>query len=417
MLQQIINKLQTDFNNFISNIIEIQLEDRHTRKEVNKAFQCEISILDKTIILEVGITEKFPCEAPKIYLKDKNSYGFIPHIESDGSICYMEDEGILLDQDNPVGIIVECIQKASNTIQNGITGENIKDFYNEFEAFWRRICRKELISLVETEDTVKTIFVWELDSDGFLLAADDITQANLYSIVTLHSNISEKPHFTGIFIPLKDTARILPPQDSNQWNIKVLRNLINTNITGSNQNKLQAKLKNRKLESTSKEYIIISIPKPDGYKNLIGFELLGFKPNKNINKKTKDYRHPLIQIECSFNMNYLRISRHNKQHLLERTSGYKSLKEKNIAIVGVGAIGGRLVLELIRAGVNKLTIIDNDYIDIDNIYRHELGAWRLYELNDDKKLKKNYKVNALKQEIDFKYPFVEVIPLVKDVRV
>ena len=45
------------------------------------------------------------------------------------------------------------------------------------------------------------------------------------------------------------------------------------------------------------------------------------------------------------------------------------IKNKHIAIIGIGGVGGYTCEALVRCGINNITIIDNDTIDITNINR------------------------------------------------
>ena len=45
------------------------------------------------------------------------------------------------------------------------------------------------------------------------------------------------------------------------------------------------------------------------------------------------------------------------------------IKNANIALVGVGGVGGFVLEALIRSGINKITIYDNDYISLSNLNR------------------------------------------------
>lgn len=47
----------------------------------------------------------------------------------------------------------------------------------------------------------------------------------------------------------------------------------------------------------------------------------------------------------------------------------ESLKNKNIVILGIGGVGGYVCEALIRSGIQNITIIDNDIVDITNINR------------------------------------------------
>ena len=48
---------------------------------------------------------------------------------------------------------------------------------------------------------------------------------------------------------------------------------------------------------------------------------------------------------------------------------YLKLKNSNILVIGVGGVGGYAIETLIRSGIENITIVDYDNIDISNINR------------------------------------------------
>jgi len=72
------------------------------------------------------------------------------------------------------------------------------------------------------------------------------------------------------------------------------------------------------------------------------------------------------------------------------------IRDKHIAIIGIGGVGGYACEALVRSGIGKITIIDNDIIDITNLNRqiisiksnigkYKTDEWerRLKEINPD----------------------------------
>ena len=47
----------------------------------------------------------------------------------------------------------------------------------------------------------------------------------------------------------------------------------------------------------------------------------------------------------------------------------ENLMGKNVLIVGLGGVGGICAEMIVRAGVGKMTIVDNDIVDESNINR------------------------------------------------
>ena len=59
----------------------------------------------------------------------------------------------------------------------------------------------------------------------------------------------------------------------------------------------------------------------------------------------------------------------DRTKLLIGQSGLEKLEKSNVAVVGIGGVGGYVCEMLVRAGVGRLTIVDFDTIDETNINR------------------------------------------------
>ena len=59
----------------------------------------------------------------------------------------------------------------------------------------------------------------------------------------------------------------------------------------------------------------------------------------------------------------------DRTKLLIGQSGLEKLEKSNVAVVGIGGVGGYVCEMLVRAGVGSLTIVDFDKIDETNINR------------------------------------------------
>lgn len=50
-----------------------------------------------------------------------------------------------------------------------------------------------------------------------------------------------------------------------------------------------------------------------------------------------------------------------------------SFKNRHVAVFGVGGVGGHLILSLVRCGIGKITVVDNDVVSITNINRQAVA--------------------------------------------
>ncbi len=91
----------------------------------------------------------------------------------------------------------------------------------------------------------------------------------------------------------------------------------------------------------------------------------------------------------------------DRLELLIGKESLNKIKEKNIVVLGLGGVGGYVVEALVRSGIENITIIDNDTIDMSNINRQiianmdNIGKYktdefekRILSINNNVKIKK-----------------------------
>lgn len=86
---------------------------------------------------------------------------------------------------------------------------------------------------------------------------------------------------------------------------------------------------------------------------------------------------------------------------------YLKLKNSNILVIGVGGVGGYAVEALIRSGIENITLVDYDNIDISNINRQVIALSSNIGNSKVEELKKrilsinsNVKVKIIKEKIN-----------------
>ena len=86
---------------------------------------------------------------------------------------------------------------------------------------------------------------------------------------------------------------------------------------------------------------------------------------------------------------------------------YLKLKNSNILVIGVGGVGGYAIETLIRSGIENITIVDYDNIDITNINRQiialstNIGNSKVEEFKKRiLSINSNVKVKIIKEKIN-----------------
>ncbi len=367
---------------------------RNLRKIENKSkedllckFEGEIDILGDERTLVISIPNNFPISTPNYSLISEPNY--LPHLTPGGQICYMQNEGVVWDIKNPKGVLLESLEKAIKTIEQGLKGENKEDFLNEFEFYWgtnENRLAASFLSYFELNDSVKRVNGFSFGNTfHFYDVKEDFL--NFYHINHDFFKNKKQKKESAIYIPLQEKNGIIPPEKDGFWTREEINEKIFGNISKKNETKLREELKKNSGQSHS--ILIVMLPIGNGAKALFGIYY------KNI--KNRKY-HPLISPKNYCVVHPFSLNRMDKELILPRGGANSSLTNKKVAIIGCGSLGGYIAPEIMKAGILNLSLIDNDVFSKDNIFRHYLGVKYLGQK----------KVDGLKKEIEQNIPYSNI---------
>jgi len=101
---------------------------------------------------------------------------------------------------------------------------------------------------------------------------------------------------------------------------------------------------------------------------------------------------------------YFKLSDLEKR--IPNKNDYNKLKEKKVTVIGCGSGGSRVSEYLVKSGIEKIVLIDSDFLTTENILRHScqldsIGFEKVYALADFlKKINPNVKITTLKKKLD-----------------
>ncbi|MDI6723693.1 MAG: ThiF family adenylyltransferase [Methanobacterium sp.] len=100
-------------------------------------------------------------------------------------------------------------------------------------------------------------------------------------------------------------------------------------------------------------------------------------------------------------------SRYARQEILQNIGDYgqKKLAKSHVIIIGCGALGTVAANNLTRAGIGKISILDRDFVELNNLQRQLLFDEK--DVGEPKAIAATRKLESINSEI-------EIIPLVKD---
>ncbi|MDX6745925.1 ThiF family adenylyltransferase [Polaribacter sp. PL03] len=354
---------------FISNIKKINTSIKQDRG-VNFLFTFSMDFQNKEEKFYIGFQSNFPLSKPIIFLETYNQFGFIPHIDPDGYVCYAHDEGLVLDFNNPKGIIKSSIERATLTLMDGIQGKNNDNFFNEFDNYLlaNKYTKENILSFIEISKGVKKIGTYKL-KDKMLLceSKNKLKQYNLKGLLNYNNEkLEELPPFLFAHID----SPIKPHDFDKKWYKNEFIDIIESRL--SKVEKIELKRLMFNLKTT---HIILHFQAPNLSNCLIGFNI-----------KTKGLKKSLDPIEIDI----YPISRIDLNYVNLRGGGFENINNKKVLLIGCGSVGGFIAHKLVKSGVANITLVDHDKFDLDNINRHILG------LNSIDKIK----VEALKEFIE-----------------
>ncbi len=343
------------------------------------SFEGYISIENQPVKLWVSLDKFFPLSLPDIFLKPFDALGFIPHIAKNGWVCYVQNEGLFFDRNNPVGIIRDALFRTKQLLLDGLNQKNRQDFLDEFEFYWRQLSNVQFLeSFISLNNKPQRIIAKKSQNKYVAIAHRDI------DIYNYDNSIKQSTSYKAIYLPLNSSDFVFPPSFNQFWTLEEIKNVILSNISTESKQFLKDIAKEK---VKNEEIVILSQITPNGNTSVFGILFTGV-----------ELAHPLMEAAKVKNIIPLSLSRMDKNYLLPRGGSQIELNNKRVALIGCGSVGGFISQDIIRAGVQNLTLIDKDILEPENTFRHVMGYNDSYP----------EKVLALKEEIEIKMPYISI---------
>lgn len=350
---------------------------------VRRGYQLEIEINGAPTSFYFGVKKSFPLSLPYIYLVQWDAFGIIPHVETDGYVCYAEEEGSVLNSEDIEGLTHESIFMAVRVVMDGISGKNHHDFIDEFGAYWSRLNKvKDIISIVSPGDQVKKVHLYKAKGGARYLANDNGSFRN-FRRLPVHDLWKHHP---ALYIPLNPGTMVIPPHPEKLWDLPEIRKIIFDNLGSGQKSQLLSLI----VKPHSEEMVLLGLPNTSDGVTLLGIHFKGVI-----------HEHPLKDGGRANEIVPLTVTRRDKEYLLPRGGSNLALREKRVLLLGCGSVGGFIANELTRAGILRLTVLDKEALAHENLFRHVLGK---------KHVGKN-KADGIKEDIEGRLPYVELLPI------
>lgn len=364
----------------------------------------------------VGFPDTFPHTLPSFFYKEEVFDSF-PHMEEDGLICFTRNESLILDSRYPASILINCLEKVIDLMEKGLYGENKEDYLLEFEAYWRNGAEMKIYSFIDIQNqTVRHLDLWlkEIGGSYSIFASEENENLDLAIKNIFKTERTGSVQYRCIYFPLEKNTFLMPPIKGKEWSHTTIKQNIMDNLSSENQKIFRSLVKKKsKKFNDNFDFVIIGLPTSNG--NVVLFSYAFYDNKFSIKGSAEKIPfHPFVLRCKDLKKTKATIVRWHPSHLLNRTGGNANLINKHVLIVGAGSIGSEIALRFAKAGVEKISLVDNDIMELENVHRHALGSNRVFQLSEDRGLIHQFKVHALAEEIHQKYPFTKVTAYAKE---
>ena len=321
-------------------------------------------------MVRVGLTANFPYQLPVVFSLEPTHCGRIPHVFAHGHVCYREPEGLLLDPDDPIGVVRFALHEALQILARGQSGSNQSEFVEELTLYWPGSL--SAINLFEPSADLAKI-----GSFAILDQLRSVTRTPEEGVEALCSRLPElrnaplgpfvRPELKrraaetwedGIFVPLEDPPSVSALLREGNWTLQRVKAFIRAGLSKKRRGRLDRMTRRAPQGSC---FAVLSVPRDRGEPNLVGVRFAGVRGG-----------HPLGRAPSEAIVTPFKLHRFDQRYLKTR-SGARDLGGARVLLVGCGAIGGNVAMELARSGVGAITLVDPDVLTLENAFRHVLG--------------------------------------------
>ncbi len=339
---------------------------------------------DQEVRVQVGLKADFPVCLPVIAVDPTGALANLPHVELDGAVCYRPQDEPLLDRSRPAQIIREALAFAVNTLRTGLKGNRAEEFASEIVAYWRNAVPEErtIISLIEPDDEIRIVTAF-LDHGKRITVAD---KQETFATFRIGRNVDRLTFANALYVPIDPAGlasdfhprMLATPEGVRRFVMPVLKR----------DRAFWYRILQR---CRSKEVLVVlGVRRSTGRRGLIG---LLFREGKGT--------HPLDpdRLEARRIVS-MRIAPADRGFLVPRGGADVDLANRRVLVIGCGAVGGYVAMNLARAGVGRPHLMDreDEEFEVANTFRHVCGRNQVGRS----------KVEGLKLEIERLLPFVSV---------
>lgn len=324
--------------------------------------------------LLVFLDARSPWTLPLIALPEATHAISLPHVEADGHLC-ITSVGLAFSLPVSVAHVEQLVNDAISLIAAGTSGANEEDFFTEAQSYWTLVEPvKSEIWLTEPPPPGHALWSAVRSFDNWAIGATrDAVNAWLRNSGR-SVNANEPCAVLRVPEPMAPIDYPLTAADL----LNLAKSLGAWNVVSAALTKWSAKQPLPVLlifSHTGADVVLGGLFMPPGSHRMPGARHNGIPGFRIVPPRNARVRATALAMAGVRFPHVLAIPVY-REFLLNRTAGQvpKQLRDAHVAVMGCGALGGQLAVQLAQSGVGKLTLVDNETLDWRNVGRHVLNG-------------------------------------------
>jgi molybdopterin/thiamine biosynthesis adenylyltransferase len=365
----------------------------------------ELTCRRDKVRVEVSLSDWDFLAYPKIkVLSGVNVSTLTPHVDAAGGLCYFQSGSIVLNRYEPAAALAQCLDRAAQVLQQIKFDPEYRkaEVQDEFVVHWLADQSAEampvMVGTIKTGSRVTNY--WQLRREGKFVAAL-LTDEDDEAAAMAGALRADPPKETTCPCWLFVSEKFPPVPEQMPCTVKELFTWLRSwdpSVYSGVQRVLE-----REPRYLNYGFASFAVKSPVGW---LGFEFDISPYYRKVARTSRDavrayrqYLHGKAGTGKLVRSSPMDIS---PGFVHSRNLTFSDLRDKNIKLVGCGAIGAYVALALVRlgagTGTGRLTLIDFDLFAPENLGRHVLGYPALFQP----------KAKALAEELQRQFPLSKI---------
>jgi hypothetical protein len=366
---------------------------KYRKHEAAVGWRIPIAFSDKTRRLDVFVTRGFPFVPARIALVDRPDFLTRPHIEKDGVLCLLPAHGTV-SVDDPYGAVAGLLKMAYELIDGFLQGDYNDEFRAEFLSYWSNSAKAQdrtILSLIDPVPPSSIIKVWE--GRKRIVIADDSERLQAW-LRNLNPGLpsSELRLRDGVLVWLDEVPL---PSDYPKTARDIYAIAVQADLSDAVQADLSDLLDELAREVPDRMFVALGAMTENG-PAIVATVIKRPPIIRGSDPLTRGFRPSRVP-EPVFHARFFGAEPVDKSSVDRVDAGWihgrdhdprlAKLQNATVAMLGCGSVGAPVAINLARAGVRKLILVDQGNLSgpLENVdlIVSALGDWPSESMLDE----------------------------------